>query len=313
MPTNSPLALEAISEGELVAVGSRDSRRADDFADQYHAPYRYASYEALCADPDIDAVYVATPHPFHKDNSVLCLEAGKAVLCEKPFTINAAEAEAVVACARANGVFLMEAMWSRYLPIMVQVREWLDAGAIGEPLMVSADFGFRAGVNAAGRLFNLALGGGALLDIGIYVVSFAAMVLGSQPSQIAAAAHLGETGVDEQTGIVLRYSGGAVATLSCAIRATTPHEARIVGSEGTIVIDPSWWKGESATLKAGGREERIELPLVGNGYNYEAQEVARCLGERLTESAVMPLDETVALMRILDEIRAQIGLKYPME
>jgi len=307
------VGLQAISEAELVAVGSRDQQRADAFADQYGAPNRHASYETLSADPDIDAVYVATPHPFHKDNSILCLEAGKAVLCEKPFTINAAEAEAVVACARANGVFLMEAMWSRYLPIMVQVRQWLDADAIGEPLMVSADFGFRAGVNPEGRLFNLALGGGALLDIGIYVVSFAAMVLGSQPAQIAAAAHLGETGVDEQTGIVLRYSGGAIANLSCAIRASTSHEARIVGSEGTIVIDPSWWKGESATLKAGDCEERIELPLVGNGYNYEAQEVARCLGEGLTESAIMSLDETVALMRLLDEIRAQIGLKYPME
>ena len=164
------VGLQAIPAGELVAVGSRDQQRADAFADQYGAPNRHASYEALSTDPDIDAVYVATPHPFHQDNAILCLEAGKAVLCEKPFTINAAEAEAVV--ARANGVFLMEAMWSRYLPIMVQVRQWLDAGAIGEPLMVSADFGFRAGVNPAGRLFNPALGGGALLDIGIYVVSF---------------------------------------------------------------------------------------------------------------------------------------------
>ncbi len=307
------VGLQAIAEGELVAVGSRDQQRADAFADQYNAPNRHASYEALSADPDIDAVYVATPHPFHKDNSILCLEAGKAVLCEKPFTINAAEAEAVVACARANRVFLMEAMWTRYLPIMVQVRQWLNAGAIGEPLMVSADFGFRAGVNPTGRLFNPALGGGALLDIGIYVVSFAAMVLGAQPAQIAAAAHLGTTGVDEQTGIVLRYGSGAIANLACAIRAASAHQARIVGSEGTIVIDPSWWKGESATLKAGGRQERIERPLAGNGYNYEAQEVARCLGQGLTESAVMPLDETVALMHILDEIRAQIGLQYPME
>ena len=305
--------LQAIAEGKLVAVGSRDPQRANAFADQYGAPNRHASYEALSADPDIDAVYVATPHPFHRDHSILCLEAGKAVLCEKPFTINAAEAEAVVARARAQGVFLMEAMWTRYLPIMVQMRQWLDAGAIGEPLMVSADFGFRAGINPAGRLFNLALGGGALLDIGIYVVSFAAMVLGAQPAQIAAAAHLGATGVDERTGIVLRYSGGAIANLSCAIRATTPHEARIVGSEGTIAIDPAWWKGESATLQAGDRQERIELPLAGNGYNYEAQEVARCLAAGACESAVMPLDETVALMRILDEIRTQIGLQYPME
>ncbi len=307
------VGLKAIPEGELVAVGSRNPQRADAFADQYGAPNRHASYEALSTDPDIDAVYVATPHPFHKDHAIRCLEAGKAVLCEKPFTINAAEAESVVASARDNCVFLMEAMWTRYLPIMVQVRQWLDAGAIGEPLMVNADFGFRASVNPTGRLFNPALGGGALLDIGIYVVSFAAMVLGSQPAQIAAAAHLGETGVDEQTGIVLRYSSGAIANLSCAIRASTSHEARIVGSKGTIAIDPSWWRGESATLKAGGRKEHIELPLEGNGYNYEAQEVARCLAAGECESAVMSLDETVALMRILDEIRAQIGLKYPME
>ena len=307
------VGLQAIPEGALVAVGSRDQQRADAFADQYGAPNRHASYEALSTDPDIDAVYVATPHPFHRAHSILGLQAGKAVLCEKPFTINAAEAEAVVACARAHGVFLLEAIWTRYLPIMVQVRQWLAAGAIGEPLMVSADFGFRAGVNPTGRLFNPALGGGALLDIGIYVVSFAAMVLGSQPAQVAAAAHLGATGVDERTGIVLRYDSGAIANLSCAIRATTPHEARIVGSEGTIAIDPSWWKGESATLRTEGRTEHIRLPLTGNGYNYEALEVARCLGEGRTESAVMPLDETVALMRILDEVRAQIGLKYPTE
>ncbi len=305
--------LQSAPDGQLVAVGSRDQLRADAFADHYGAPNRHASYEDLVADPDIDAIYVATPHPFHKDASILCLEAGKAVLCEKPFTINAAEAEAVVAVARTKGVFLMEAMWSRYLPVMAQVRQWLAEDAIGEPLVVSADFGFRANVNPEGRLFSPALGGGALLDIGIYVVSFAAMVLGAQPDRITAAAHLGETGVDEQTGVVLGYPGGGIATLSCAVRASTPHEARITGSKGTIALDPSWWKGEGATLKADGHEERVELVLEGNGYNYEAREVARCLAAGELESPVMPLDETVALMRILDEIRAQIGLKYPME
>ena len=280
--------LRAIPDGELVAIGSRDQQRADAFAEQYGAPNRYGSYAALAQDPDIDAVYVATPHPFHKDDTILCLEAGKAVLCEKPLTINAAEA--VVAVARARNTFLMEAMWTRYLPIIVQVRRWLAAGAIGAPRLVSADFGFRAGIDPEGRLFNLGLGGGALLDVGIYVVSFAAMVFGAQPAHIAAAAHIGETGVDEQTGVRLRYEGGALASLSCAVRTTTPHEARIVGTEGTIAIDPSWWKGESATLKTTDREERVELPLAGNGYNYEAQEVARCLGEDLLESPVMPLD-----------------------
>ena len=305
--------LQAAPDGQLVAVGSRDLQRAEAFAEQYDAPNRHGSYEELVADPEVDAIYVATPHPFHKENSILCLEAGKAVLCEKPFTVNAAEAAEIVAVARAKKVFLMEAMWSRYLPIIVQVRKWLDEGAIGEPLQVNADFGFRAGVNPEGRLFSPALAGGALLDVGIYVVSFAAMVLGSDPEQIAATAHIGETGVDENTGILLRYKNGAVATLSCAVRASSPHMARIAGSEGTICVAPSWWKGEAATLKAGDREEAIELPLAGNGYNYEAQEVARCLATGELESPVMPLDETVALMRILDEARTQIGLKYPME
>ena len=305
--------LQTAPDGQLVAVGSRDQQRADAFADHYNAPNRHGSYESLVADPAVDAIYVATPNPFHKDNTILCLEAGKAVLCEKPFTVNAAEAEAVIAVARKTNMFLMEAMWSRYLPIIVQVRQWLAEGAIGEPLQVSADFGFRANVNPEGRLFNPALAGGALLDIGIYVVSFAAMVLGANPAHIAASAHIGETGVDENTGIVLRYKNGAIASLACSVRASTPHEARIVGSAGTIFVDPSWWKGTAATLKAGDREERVELPLDGNGYNYEAQEVARCLGTGECESAVMPLDESLALMRILDEVRAQIGLKYPME
>ena len=305
--------LQATPAGQLVAVGSRDQQRADAFADQYDAPNRHGSYESLVADPDIDAIYVATPHPFHKENSILCLEAGKAVLCEKPFTVNAAEAAQIIAAARDRNIFLMEAMWSRYLPIIGQVRQWLDEGSIGEPLQVNADFGFRAGINPEGRLFNLALAGGALLDVGIYVVSFAAMVLGSDPTHIAASAHIGETGVDENTGILLRYNSGAVATLSCAIRASSPHTAQIVGSEGIISVASSWWKGDTATLKAGNREECVELPLTGNGYNYEAEEVARCLDEGLLQSPVMPLDETVALMRILDEIRSQIGLKYPME
>ena len=213
--------LQTTPTGTLIAIGSRNQQRAEEFADQYGAPNRHDSYQALATDPEIDAVYIATPHPFHKDHSILCLEAGKAVLCEKPFTINTAEAEAVVATARTQDIFLMEAMWTRYLPIIGQVREWLATGAIGTPRLVSADFGFRAAINPEGRLFNPSLGGN--------------------------------------------------------------------------------------------REERIELPLAGNGYHYEAQEVARCLDEGLRESPTMPLDETVALMRILDEIRIQIGLQYPME
>ena len=252
--------LQATPAGELVAVGSRTQQRADAFADQYGAPNRHASYEALSTDPDIDAVYVATPHPFHQDNAILCLEAGKAVLCEKPFTINATEAGAVVACARANGVLLMEAMWSRYLPIMVQVRQWLDAGAIGEPLMVSADFGFRAGVNPAGRLFNPALGGGALLDIGIYVVSFAAMVLGSQPAQVAAAAHLGETALTSKPA---SYSAIAAVPLptSPVPSAPRPHTRPASSvARGRLPLTPRGGRAKAPRSKPGAAKSASNCP-----------------------------------------------------
>lgn len=268
---------------------------------------------ALANDPDIDAIYVATPHPMHAENSILCLEAGKAVLCEKPFAINARQAAEVIRVARAKKVFLMEAMWTRFLPIIVKVREWIRQGAIGEPRMVSADFGFRAGVNPEGRLFNPHLGGGGLLDVGIYTVSFAAMVFGPHPDRVTSMATLGETGVDEQAAIILGYPGGELALLSTAIRTSTLHEARVIGTDGTILLHPAFWKGERATLKAGGKEETVELPLTGNGYNYEAAEVGRCLRAGELESPTIPLDETLAIMQILDQIRAQWNLKYPME
>lgn len=297
----------------LEAVGSRTQESADTFAEQFSIPTRHASYEGLANDPEIDAIYVSTPHPFHKDNSILCLEAGKAVICEKPFTINAAEAEAVVQIARDQGVFLMEAMWSRYFPAMRQVKEWLDEGAIGDVRIVSADFGFRAGVNPEGRLFNPALGGGALLDVGIYVTSFASFVLGPNPTRIQSLANIGETGVDEQNTILLGYENGAMAMLTSAVRTSTPHEARIIGTDGTITIPTHFWKAEKAVLRAGDRVEEVEIKPTGNGYNYEAAEVGRCLNAGLLESPTMPLDETIALMKILDAIRADWGLTYPME
>ncbi len=297
----------------LQAVGSRAQESADAFGDAFAVPTRHASYEALANDPNVDAIYVSTPHPFHKDNSILCLQAGKAVLCEKPFTINAAEAEAVAHVARSEGAFLMEAMWSRFFPAMQQVKQWLDEGAIGPVRLVSADFGFRAGINPESRLFNPALGGGALLDVGIYVTSFASFVLGPNPTHIESMAHIGETGVDEQNALILGYDSGAMALLTSAVRTSTPHEATIVGTEGTIRIPTHFWKAAKASLKAGDREEEIEFEVRGNGYNYEAAEVGRCLQEGLLESPTMPLDETIALMKILDAVRAQWGLTYPME
>lgn len=304
--------LKSADHAELVAVGSRSLDRANEFADRFGASKRHDSYDALAGDPDVDAIYVATPHPFHKANSILCLEAGKAVLCEKPFTINRAEAEAVVSVARDRGIFLMEAMWTRYLPVMQQVREWIAEGAIGDVRMITGDFGFRAGFNPESRAFDPALGGGGLLDVGIYPISFARMIVGRPPTGIAARAEIGATGVDEQAAVILDYDG-ILAVCACGVRTTTPQEAQVWGTDGRIVVHAPFWQGSKATLVSKGNEETVDRPFKGNGYTHEAEEVGRCLRAGEKESGLMPLDESIELMGTLDDIRAQWGMKYPME
>jgi predicted dehydrogenase len=305
--------LASAADAELAAVGSRSQETADAFGDEFDIPRRHATYEALADDDGIDAVYISTPHPMHRDNSLLLLEHGKAVLCEKPFTINAGQARQVIDCAAKHDTFLMEAMWTRYLPAVVRARQIIAAGEIGEPRMVQADFGFRAGVNPEGRLFNPALGGGALLDVGIYSLSMASMVFGPAPAEVHSTAQIGETGVDEQSAFLLKYPGGELAVLSCAVRTGTAVEARIFGTEGSITLHSPFFKCGALTVKRGGDEEFVDLPLAGNGYNYEAEEVGRCLRDGLKQSDVMPLSESLALMELMDSIRAQWGLTYPME
>ena len=304
--------LRALDDAQIVAVGSRSQDRADAFADAYAVPNRHASYEALAEDPEVDAVYVATPHPFHKENSILCLKAGKPVLCEKPFTINQHEAREVIEVARSEGVFLMEAMWTRFLPITKQVKAWVTDGAIGEVRMLYADFGFRARLNPKGRLFDLALGGGGLLDIGIYPISYASMIFDTQPATISSQAHIGETGVDEQAAMVFGYDKGQLALISCGVRIKTPHEAKILGTDGMITV-PQFWDARTATLSAGDKKEVVTLECAGNGYECEAAEVARCVRAGKLESDLMSHDDTLANMQTLDAIREQWGLKYPME
>ena len=305
--------LTSAADAELVAVGSRSQATADTFGDEFNVARRHADYESLAADDGVDAIYISTPHAMHQANTLLCLEAGRAVLCEKPFAINEAQAREMVASARTKKRFLMEAMWVRFLPYIVHLRQLLAEGAIGEVRMVAADFGFRAGVNPEGRLFNPALGGGALLDVGIYPVSLASMVFGDEPTDVVALSELGATGVDEQTACVLKYPGGRLASLTTAVRTTTAMEATILGTEGYIRLHKPWWRGSRLTVCKGDDEETIDLPPDGNGYNYEAEEVGRCLRAGKTESAIVPLEETLAVMRTLDRIRAEIGLRYPME
>ncbi len=306
--------LKKLPDAKITAVGSRSLNRAKEYAEEWGVERVYGGYEELVADPEIDIVYIATPHPFHKDNAMLCLNAGKPVLCEKPFTINTAEARAVVDLAREKKLFLMEAMWTRFLPAIAQTRKWIAEGAIGEPRMIVADFGFRAGLNPEGRLFNLDLGGGALLDVGVYAVSMASMILGGDaPVEIKGSAHIGETGVDEQSGMLVRYPEGKLAILSCAVRTSTPQEARIFGTEGQIVLHSGFWCCKKATLKAGDREETSEVEFEGRGYDYQAAEAMRCLREGKLESDIMPLDESLTIMKTLDELRRQWGLTYPSE
>jgi predicted dehydrogenase len=305
--------LRSLTEAEVFAVGSRSEDSAAEFAERRNIPRRHASYEDLAADPEVDVVYIATPHPFHAENAELCLQAGKAVLCEKPFCVNAAQAERVVELAREKGVFIMEGMWTRFFPLMEEVRRLLSEGAIGEVRMLNVDFGFRADLDPSSRLFERRLGGGALLDVGVYCVSFASMVLG-RPSGFVSLPHLGETGVDEQASVILEHEGGRLANLSIGVRTNTPQEATIMGTEAYIRIHAPWWRPESMTISRPGTEDEIvEAPVSGNGFNYEAAEVMRCLEAGKTESDVMPLDETLSVMRTMDGIRAEWGLRYPGE
>jgi predicted dehydrogenase len=289
--------LKVVPDAELVAVGSRAQETADAFGDEFGVPTRYGSYLELASDPAIDVIYVSTPHQDHRESTLLCLNSGRNVLCEKPFAINAGEARDMIEAARANSRFLMEAMWTRYRPTMVKLRELIAEGAIGEPRFLSANIGWKSDFDPLFRLYNPDLGGGALLDGGVYPVSFASMVLGA-PSAIASVATLGETGVDEQEAIALAHPSGAVASLGV-----------------TIQVHHDWHRPEGLTFTPyGGEPQTFSFPQTeGNGYQYEAIEVGRCLRERLYESPVMPLDESISIMETMDALREQWGVRYPME
>jgi predicted dehydrogenase len=293
----------------LAAVGSRSAEKAAQFARQNGVERAYGSYAELVADPGVDAIYVATPHPMHCEHTLLALDAGKAVLCEKPFAVATREARQMIKRARERKLFLMEAMWTRFNPITAQVRQWLAEGRIGEPRLATVDFGFRAAWNPESRLLNPALAGGALLDVGVYVLAYASMIFG-RPAQIQAVAHIGETGVDEQTAMVLRYSGGQIASLACAVRTPTPHNARIDGTEGAIEI-PAFWHATTARLI---RPKETPIEAAGaHGFQFEIAEAMACLAAGQIESRHMPLDETLAIAETMDEVRRQIGLTYPFE
>lgn len=307
------VGLKGSRNGVLHGVGSRSAERAAEFAEQYGATRSHGSYQELVDDSEIDAIYISNPHPFHKDATILCLEHGKPVLCEKPFTVNAADAEQVISVAMQREVFLMEAMWTRFLPTMQQARAWIDAGRIGDVRMIHASFSFRTGWDPEGRALNPDLAGGGLLDVGIYVVSLAYWITQKDPTDIVSSAHIGDTGVDEQAGMVLTYDDGALALLSCGVRTNTSHNAVIYGTDGWIEFLHPFWRGTKVTLHVGDEQIEFEQPHISNGYEYQATEVEGCIAAGKRESAVMPLDETLRIMKCLDTIRGQWGLTYPFE
>lgn len=304
-------ALAILPDGELVAVASRDLETATKFAERYHIPKAYGSYEELVDDPDIDVIYIGTPHTFHLRNSVMCMRKGKAVLCEKAFAMNAEEAAEMVRVARTEGVFLMEAMITRHVPLIKKVLGWIGDGRIGEVRMVRASRCARGVFPPGARQLNPELGGGSLLDVGVYVISFASMIFQKSPVETMGIGHIGDWGSDEQGVAVLKYDQGEIADLSFALRTAAVNEAYIFGTEGYIKIDDVFAVPTKALLFIDKKEaEVLEEPIIGNALNYEAQEVMRCLKEGLKESPLMPLDESVQIMQIMDTIRKPWGLVY---
>ena len=289
--------------GRITAIGSRQLEHAERFGDQFGIPNRHGDYASLVADGEVDVVYVATPAPRHLEDARLALDAGKPVLVEKPFTMDALEAQELVAAARAADLFLMEAMWTRFLPHVIQIRELVAQGALGSIVTVTADHG-QFFADHGHRLFAPELGGGALLDLGVYPVSFASMVLGT-PERIASIVTPAFSGVDGQTSILLGYSTGAHALLTSTIFAKSPTRGAIIGTDARIEIDGDFYRPTSFTLiPRDGEPRRFDIAHTGGGLRHQADEVARCLREGLAESPTMPLDESVSIMATMDSVRA---------
>ena len=307
--------LKNTSNGYLNAVGSRRQDSAQSFAEEWNVPHFFDSYSLLAESSTIDAVYIATPHTEHTKNALICMENGKAVLCEKPFAVNADQVTKMIQTAREQNILLMEGMWSRFPPLMEKVRNLIADDEIGEIRTIHADFGFRPEQkNLEGRLFNPNLAGGSLLDVGIYPVSLSFMLNG-KPDSFKSDWTMGETGVDEQASIIFKYSNGSMAVLHSSIQSETSQEAFISGTEGTIRIHKQCWKPQSLTLskRSTGKTKKIESPFIGNGFNYEAEHFGELLITGKKESPIMPLEESLEIIKTLDEIRMKWGLSYPFE
>lgn len=305
-------ALEQRPDSRIFAIASRDGQRAQEFARQFKAVKWYDSYEALVTDPDVDVVYIATPHSFHEQQSILCLNHRKPVVCEKPLALSAASAGRIIDTARANKTFVMEGMWSRFNPAIIKAKELIDDGVIGKVRHLSADFGFQKPYDPKSRLYDLTLAGGSILDVGVYPLFLALFILG-RPGSISASAQLAPTGADESCAVALKYPGGAMAQLFSSMLVETKKEAVISGTRGMIVLHTPWYKSMALTVIRNNNEEKISLPYDGNGFEFQIEEVNRCLSEGITESALLTHDFTIMKAQVSDEIIRQAGVVYPAD
>lgn len=304
--------LQTIPNAKLQAVASSSEERSQLFAQQYDVPFAFSSYEDIFNAPHLDAIYIATTHPQHYANTLLCLRNHIPVLCEKPFAMNHRQVREMIAASKAHQTFLMEALWTRFLPPINKALEIVESGRLGNIISVKADFGFKAPYLPERRLFNRELGGGSLLDVGIYPVFLALLFLG-KPDRIKATAVLGSTNVDEECGIILSYESGQIAHLHCSIRTTTDTEAFIYAEKGTIHLHSRWHEPTNMSIIPEGEPiEDLFFDYKSKGYHYEALEVMKCLQEERLESPMMPLNFSLDLMELLDDIRAEAGIEYPV-
>ena len=304
------IALRMVEGARLGGIASRDTGKAREFAAKHGAGKTYNNYATLATDPEIDAIYVATPHGFHAEHSIICLKNGKAVLCEKPMALNAREVGEMISASQQHHAFLMEAMWTRFLPMMQTIMELIISGQIGEIRYIRADFGFYAPFDANGRLFDIRLGGGSLLDIGIYPLYLCLQLLG-EPAKIVAAGRLSPSGSDETCHAILQYPNGANTVVSSTLSCQTSLTAEIAGTAGMIRIPSPWYKNDLFEWNRTGEPvQTVQLEPMVNGFEYQIREVQQCIGQGKIESPSLPHSFSLMMARTMDAIRSQLGVRY---
>lgn len=306
-------AIKNVEEAELVAVASRSKESAEAFADEFDIPFRYSSYEAMAKADTTDVAYIAVPHSFHKACSCLMMNNGKHVICEKPIAVNAREAEDMFDCAQKNGVFLMEAMWARLVPGTLRLLEIIREGRLGEIKGVSADFCYSMDEDEMNHhVMQNWNGGGGLLDVGVYCLNVAQWYLGNEVENLSAFSE-NSNGIDNHTCIMIKYTNGGIAQLSSAVMLRKPNEGCIYGTKGYVRIAPSYAPHSLEINYNDGKEEIIDTPWGGNGFEPQIRHVCSCISQGLTQSPIITKNHTMFIMRQMDEIRRQTGLIYPQD